>query len=328
MRILLALSILCSLFLLSWAFTSEIPLSLQTTTAKNIKHQVLQRADSSSQLNNRQQSQTQSQSIQTQKKINIVPEHVALMLVCEGLKEIPKGSNDNDSIRKWRATFGIKQPVAWCGIFAGYKSEEGKASPFFKSAWAQAYAITGYTYHLSDIIYGNYTPKPGDWRVKKRTGGGHVETFISWDTANKSGYVIGGNVNDAVTIRKVTLQSMIADGTTYIVDVRGYFNYTTTVSKPITYSKPFYGIATYYADSFNGRKTASGERYHPDSLTAASNTLKIGTRVRVTNAKTNESVVVRINDTGSFRKPVIDLSRAAARRIHVAKTKVKLEVMN
>lgn len=76
------------------------------------------------------------------------------------------------------------------------------------------------------------------------------------------------------------------------------------------------GDASYYADKFIGRTTASGEAYDPEALTAAHRSLPFGTRVRVTRLATGESVVVRINDRGPFvRGRVIDLSHTAARRL-------------
>jgi rare lipoprotein A len=79
------------------------------------------------------------------------------------------------------------------------------------------------------------------------------------------------------------------------------------------------GVASWYGPGFQGRLTANGERFNTNSLTAAHRTLPFGTRVRVTNAKTGRSVVVRINDRGPFTKGrVIDLSKAAARAIGVA----------
>src|SRR5258705_12553760 len=69
------------------------------------------------------------------------------------------------------------------------------------------------------------------------------------------------------------------------------------------------GLASYYK---HGRKTANGERFNPGGLTAAHRTLKFGTRVRVTHLKTGRSVVVRINDRGSFiRGRIIDLAYGA-----------------
>jgi rare lipoprotein A len=73
-----------------------------------------------------------------------------------------------------------------------------------------------------------------------------------------------------------------------------------------------YGKASYYADKFEGSKTASGELYKRDLLTAAHRTLPFGTKIRVTNVKNNKSVVVKINDRGPHIKGrVVDLSRKA-----------------
>jgi rare lipoprotein A len=80
--------------------------------------------------------------------------------------------------------------------------------------------------------------------------------------------------------------------------------------------EPPSGEASYYAAKFEGRTTASGERYRGAALTAAHRTLPFGTEVRVTNLVNGRSVVVRINDRGPFhRRRVIDLSRAAAERL-------------
>ncbi len=76
------------------------------------------------------------------------------------------------------------------------------------------------------------------------------------------------------------------------------------------------GKASYYHLRFNGRRTASGQRYDNDAMTAAHRTLPFGTEVRVTNVRNGKSVVVRINDRGPFRKSrVIDVSGAAAQAL-------------
>src|SRR5262245_29533182 len=79
------------------------------------------------------------------------------------------------------------------------------------------------------------------------------------------------------------------------------------------------GLASMYgnkADGYAGRRTASGERVSSGGLTAAHRTLPFGTMVRVTNTRTNKSVVVRINDRGPFvRGRVIDLTPAGAHAI-------------
>jgi rare lipoprotein A len=78
------------------------------------------------------------------------------------------------------------------------------------------------------------------------------------------------------------------------------------------------GQGSYYANKFNGRKTASGTVYRPNKLTAAHNTLPFGTVVRVTNPKNNRSVKVTVTDRGPHVKGrIIDLSRKAARKIDI-----------
>lgn len=76
------------------------------------------------------------------------------------------------------------------------------------------------------------------------------------------------------------------------------------------------GKASYYADKFNGRKTASGERFRNSKLTAAHKTIPFGTKVKVTNLRNGKTVKVRVNDRGPFvAGRIIDLSKKAARRL-------------
>lgn len=76
------------------------------------------------------------------------------------------------------------------------------------------------------------------------------------------------------------------------------------------------GLASFYAESYNGRKTANGEIFHSSAMTAAHKTLPFGTKVKVTNLKNGKSVKVRINDRGPFvTGRIIDLTRAAAKKI-------------
>jgi rare lipoprotein A len=76
------------------------------------------------------------------------------------------------------------------------------------------------------------------------------------------------------------------------------------------------GIASWYGPGFHGNRSASGERYNQNALTAAHRSLPFGTMVRVTNLRNGRSVVVRINDRGPFtRGRIIDLSAASARII-------------
>lgn len=76
------------------------------------------------------------------------------------------------------------------------------------------------------------------------------------------------------------------------------------------------GIASFYADLYQGKKTASGARYYHQEFTCAHRTLPFGTRLQVTNAFNGVRVVVTVNDRGPFVEGrIIDLSQRAFRRI-------------
>jgi len=92
------------------------------------------------------------------------------------------------------------------------------------------------------------------------------------------------------------------------------------------------GTAAYYSDVFQGRKTACGNRYDRNALTAAHNRYPCGTRIRVTNLENEKSVVVVVNDRGpSTPGRIVDLSRRAARELGFLKqglARVKIEVLS
>jgi rare lipoprotein A len=74
--------------------------------------------------------------------------------------------------------------------------------------------------------------------------------------------------------------------------------------------------SSYYSAKYNGRRTASGQRFSSNALTAAHKTLPLGTRVKLTNPKNNDSVVVRVNDRGPFVKGRdISVTRRAAKQL-------------
>ncbi len=76
------------------------------------------------------------------------------------------------------------------------------------------------------------------------------------------------------------------------------------------------GMASFYAESYNGKKTANGETYRSSALTAAHKTLPFGTKVKVTNLANGKTVKVRVNDRGPFiAGRIIDLTRKAAKKI-------------
>jgi len=93
-----------------------------------------------------------------------------------------------------------------------------------------------------------------------------------------------------------------------------------------------FGIASYYADAFHGRKTASGALYHKDKLTAAHKDLPFGTMIKVTRLDNKQSVKVKVNDRGPYIKGrIVDLSKAAAKKLDLitdGKARVKIEVIS
>lgn len=92
------------------------------------------------------------------------------------------------------------------------------------------------------------------------------------------------------------------------------------------------GKASYYADKFHGRKTASGELYDRNKLTCAHRTLPFGTMCNVTNITDGKSVQVRVNDRGPFSKNrIVDLSERAFKligNVSAGVIDVKLEVIH
>lgn len=92
------------------------------------------------------------------------------------------------------------------------------------------------------------------------------------------------------------------------------------------------GRASWYGPGFHGRKTASGERFNQYAMTAAHRTLPLGCLVEVTNKKTGESVVVKINDRGPFHgNRVLDLSKGAAQKLGIVKAgtgQIELKVLS
>jgi len=97
-------------------------------------------------------------------------------------------------------------------------------------------------------------------------------------------------------------------------------------------TRVFYGQASYYANSFDGRKTASGERFSQKKLTCACNVLPLGTWIKVTNLRNGRSVIVKINDRIHPKmKRIVDLSRAGAQKlgyISSGLTRVKVELVD
>ena len=93
----------------------------------------------------------------------------------------------------------------------------------------------------------------------------------------------------------------------------------------------YYGVASYYADKFNGRQTASGEIYSHAKSTAACNVLPLGTWIRVTNLRNGKSMMLKINDRlHAKNNRLVDLTKSAAQKLGYAGrglARVKVEVL-
>lgn len=93
----------------------------------------------------------------------------------------------------------------------------------------------------------------------------------------------------------------------------------------ITFAKPFVGKsydgrASFYGAYQHGNKTASGERFNMNALTAAHRTLPLGCTIRVTNKDNGKSVVLKVNDRGPFHSNrILDVSKGAAKQLDFVK---------
>lgn len=101
----------------------------------------------------------------------------------------------------------------------------------------------------------------------------------------------------------------------------------------LAHKRVIYGLASFYGDRFNGRRTANGEVFRQRKLTCACNMLPFGTWIRVTNVVNQKSVIVKVNDRlhSRFRRRLVDLSKAAARKLGYTASglvRVKVEVLS
>jgi rare lipoprotein A len=91
------------------------------------------------------------------------------------------------------------------------------------------------------------------------------------------------------------------------------------------------GLASWYGPGFHGRKTASGKRFDQSDLTCAHRTLPFGTRLKVTNLRNGQELIVTVNDRGPFIRPrIVDVSKEVARLLdflHEGTTHVRLETI-
>jgi rare lipoprotein A len=93
----------------------------------------------------------------------------------------------------------------------------------------------------------------------------------------------------------------------------------------------YYGVASYYADKFTGRQTATGASYSHEGNTAACNVLPLGTWIRVTNLRNDKKIILQVNDRlHSKNNRLVDLTKSAAGKLGYIKSglaRVKVEVL-
>jgi len=111
---------------------------------------------------------------------------------------------------------------------------------------------------------------------------------------------------------------------TVCVGILCLFLFVTSTARAVTRTvKTVVGIASYYGHVHQGRRMANGQRFDESKLTAASRTLPLGTRVKVTSLRNQKFVIVTITDRGPAAKTrVIDLSTAAARALGMISRRV------
>ncbi len=119
----------------------------------------------------------------------------------------------------------------------------------------------------------------------------------------------GGRSNDRMSSDRVSLRAFMIPACT----LGSLFAFATVTPEPA--AAQTVGVASWYGGKHDGRRTSSGETFDQEGLTAASRSIPLGTRVRVTMHETGQSVVVMVNDRMGGRAAIIDLSKGAARQI-------------
>jgi rare lipoprotein A len=126
------------------------------------------------------------------------------------------------------------------------------------------------------------------------------------------------SLNDNPAEQKETATSTVNVDSLYTAMVESEPVSDTSSSVELVAKRTLNGHTSWYGPGFHGRKTANGERFDRNEMTAAHKTLPFGTLVRVTDEKTGKSILVRINDRGPYiRGRLLDLSEGAAARLGI-----------
>lgn len=226
--------------------------------------------------------------------------------------EINRSNSDNARISEVNIKVFKKDSIPWCGTYLGQNAKENNVFPNPYSARAIDYSNNS-SYNIRQVLSGKIKLEKGWYAIKSRPGGNHVGVILSYDQSKRTIDIVSGNVGDSVRIQRNVKLSL--------TNKYGYTSFTKTIIKNdvINLSNKDVGIASYYSNKFEGKTTANGEIFRQNKLTAASNKYPFGTRLRVFNPKNKKSVIVRVNDTGGFKKynRIIDLSKSAADSIGI-----------
>lgn len=134
-------------------------------------------------------------------------------------------------------------------------------------------------------------------------------------------------------VNKIESKNKLEAGLFILLNAVAFVVLMFVFSMTVSYAAPkpamkYRGEASWYGPGFHGRKTASGERFNQNALTAAHRTLPFGAKVKVTNVNNGKSVTVRINDRGPYHGGrIIDLSKAANQAIGCNTCIVTLDVL-
>ncbi len=137
------------------------------------------------------------------------------------------------------------------------------------------------------------------------------QALLGHNEGSLSSEVLGRDSDNALFKGKVTARAADSDA-----DDNNIMHRMTSLATKTAHSFSQRGLASWYGQQFNGHKTASGERFNMNSMSAAHRTLPLNCTIRVTNRDTGKSVMVKVNDRGPFHgNRILDLSYAAAQRL-------------
>lgn len=171
--------------------------------------------------------------------------------------------------------------------------------------------------------------------VWRKFGRNRAQELRFWLLVGASCMALAGLLGE-MTTRTVQADARLPGPTTVlspaVASSASALSSRTPTQLPRQHGRIYRGIASWYGEKFDGRKTASGEIFSMDEMTACHPSLPFGSEVRVVNLRNKKSVVVRITDRADLVKGrVIDLSYAAAQKLNMTQsglTRVSIEVIS